>query len=161
MRKSTHKKQNSTDGSNVVASMVRTDAAVARAWDVVKKCILIFGVFGVFGVVVLTTLAVAALDHGSVSSFMWVRASILLLITPVFYRLAEHASRGEEKSFERLRTVSVIVPIAIVGVDLIPGVCPTWYAAMQAASAVPLVAIAVITRRAAKSARSAGGTDAS
>jgi hypothetical protein len=46
-----------------------------------------------------------------------------------------------------LRVVTAVLPIAIVVVDLIPGVCPGWYAAMQAASAVPLVAVAVIARR--------------
>lgn len=59
----TDKKQKSTRGSEVVASTVHTSAAARRAGDVVQKCIVIYGVFGA---VVLTTLAAAALGHGSV-----------------------------------------------------------------------------------------------
>jgi hypothetical protein len=35
---------------------------------------------------------------------------------------------------------------AIIGVDLIPGVCPAWYATMQAICALPLIAVAIMTR---------------
>lgn len=42
--------------------------------------------------------------------------------------------------------VNDILPIAIIGVDLIPGVCPAWYAAMQAIGALPLIAVAFLTR---------------
>jgi hypothetical protein len=68
-------------------------------------------------------------------------------MTVVFHRLAVRAGRNDQDAVQRLRTLTTTLPIAIVAVDLIPGVCPTWYAAMQAASAVPLVAIAVLARR--------------
>jgi hypothetical protein len=45
-----------------------------------------------------------------------------------------------------LGTVAANMPIAIIGVDLIPGVCPAWYAVMQAICALPLIAIAILTR---------------
>jgi hypothetical protein len=47
---------------------------------------------------------------------------------------------------QRLRLLTTVLPVAIVGVDLIPGVCPTWYAALQAVSALALVPIAFLTR---------------
>ncbi|MGA8118072.1 MAG: hypothetical protein WCA46_30940 [Actinocatenispora sp.] len=115
-----------------------------RAFDTARKCIVIFGVMSA---IVVATVATTMLAHGSVNTFMWVRAGILLAVTPFLHRLAVRASRGMRKHLDRLRTISTVLPIAIVAVDLIPGVCPVWYAAMQGASAVPLVAIAVITRR--------------
>lgn len=76
---------------------------------------------------------------------MWIRGTILLAIAPFLYRMAVRAARGVRRSFERLETVSVILPIALV-VDLIPGICPGWYAGLQAICALPLVAVAVMTR---------------
>ncbi|RSM63201.1 hypothetical protein DMH03_14425 [Amycolatopsis sp. WAC 01376] len=117
------------------------ESDVRQSFDQVRKCVLLFGVVSA---IVLATVAAVALTGGSVNTFMGVRAVILLLAAPLLHGLA---AREERKSLERLRVVSTILPIAIVGVDLIPGVCPSWYTVMQAVSAVPLIAVAVITRR--------------
>jgi hypothetical protein len=114
-----------------------------NALATVKKLVVIYAVMGA---VVLATMATVVILHGSVSTFMWVRAGILLAVAAALYRWATDASRGAAGSFERLRTVSLILPIAIVAVDAIPGICPTWYATLQAVSALALVAIAVLTR---------------
>jgi hypothetical protein len=45
------------------------------------------------------------------------------------------------------------MPVAIVGVDLIPGVCPRWYAGLRAARMVPVVVAAVLIRAAASRSR--------
>jgi hypothetical protein len=121
-----------------------SDARVVGFFGTVRKCIVIFGVASA---VVLATVAATALAGGVVNTFMWVRAGVLLLAAPLSYRWAVRASRGAGQKVERLRTASTILPVAIVVVDLIPGVCPVWYAGMQAVSAVPLVAVAVLTRR--------------
>lgn len=120
---------------------VAADGGVRQSFDQMRKSVLLFGVVSA---IVLATVAAVALTGGSVNTFMWVRAVILLLAAPLLHRLAV---RAERKSLERLRVVTTILPIAIVGVDLIPGVCPPWYTVMQAVSAVPLIAVAVITRR--------------
>jgi len=120
------------------------DARFRRGFDTAKKCIVIFGVVSA---IVLGTVVTAAATGGSVSTFMWIRASLLLAITPVLYRLAVRASQAIKPSVDRLRVVTTILPIAIIGVDLIPGVCPVWYASMQAVSALALIPVAVITRR--------------
>jgi hypothetical protein len=132
------------NGDAVTGWAQSTDARVQPAFEAVKKWIVIFGVMSV---VVLATVAAVAIAHGSVSTFMWVRASILPVIAPVFYRRAISASQGARKDYERLRTVTAVLPIAIIAIDMIPGVCPVWYASMQAASMAPLIAIAVIARR--------------
>ncbi|WP_081594059.1 hypothetical protein [Nocardia brasiliensis] len=144
------KKPSNSDSAVAVSP---NDTRVQDIFDMVKKCIVIFGVISA---VVLATVAAIAAAHGLVNTFMWVRAGLLLLVTPLFYRLAVLASRGGRKSLERLRIVTTILPIAIVVVDLIPGVCPVWYAGMQAVSAVPLIVIAVRTRRVMHTALPAG-----
>ena len=78
---------------------------------------------------------------------MWVRASILLALTPVLLRLAARAEQGRTSSLYRVRALTTVVPVAVIAVDLIPGVCPAWYAAMQALSALALLPIAFRTRR--------------
>ncbi|MET7447577.1 MULTISPECIES: hypothetical protein [unclassified Streptomyces] len=40
----------------------------------------------------------------------------------------------------------VIMPIAIIGVDLIPGVCPPWYAVMQVVCMLPVIRVAFVIR---------------
>lgn len=45
-----------------------------------------------------------------------------------------------------MSSVAVVMPIAIVGVDLIPGVCPLWYAVAQTVCMLPVVRIAFLTR---------------
>ncbi|MFD0168862.1 hypothetical protein ACFVJH_32680 [Streptomyces decoyicus] len=37
------------------------------------------------------------------------------------------------------------MPLAIIAVDMIPGICPTWFAMVQAACALPLAAAAFIS----------------
>lgn len=134
--------RNSNTTSEPVAEPGKAD--VWEAFDTIKKCLVIFGVMS--GIVLATDAAVA-LAHGPVSSFMWVRAGIMLLVAPVLYRLAARASHGAQKAFDRLRTVSLILPIAIIVVDLIPGVAPAWYAGMQGVSALAVLGVAVMMRR--------------
>ncbi|THA50660.1 hypothetical protein E6R62_25040 [Streptomyces sp. A1136] len=95
----------------------------------------------------LAVIAVASTGH-MVNPFMWVRAILLPLIAVLLHRLTVSASQGSRRAFERLRGISVVFPFAIVGVDLIPGVCPWWYAAMQTLCVLPVVRIALTTRRA-------------
>lgn len=126
-------------------SELHTDnTQVQELFETAKKCI---GIFSVVCVIVLSTVIVDAVLHGPVSTFMWVRSGILLAVAPLLHRLAVRASQGSRPSLDRLRTVTTVLPIAIVVIDLIPGVCPGWYAALQGISALSLIAVAVITRR--------------
>ncbi|MEV4475175.1 hypothetical protein [Nonomuraea sp. NPDC049504] len=109
------------------------------------KCIYIYGVFSAL---TLVTVAVLTIIGDTASTFMWVRAVILLAVAPLLHRLLTRAEGGSRTSLERVRTITTIMPIAIVGVDLIPGLCPPWYATMQGLSAIPLVAVAFLTRAA-------------
>ncbi len=112
-----------------------------EAFDMAKKCVTLYGM--ICGIT-LATVAVVTIGEHTGTTFMWVRAVILLAIAPVLYRLTVRASQGARRSFERMRTVTTIMPIAIIGVDLIPGICPMWYAVMQAIGVLPLIAVAFI-----------------
>ncbi|MFE7530399.1 hypothetical protein ACFU7Y_32500 [Kitasatospora sp. NPDC057542] len=109
----------------------------------VKKCIVLFGAGGA---VVLGTVAVMAATGHATTPFMWIRGVIFLAIVPFLHRLATRAAGGSAKAFDRVRTLSTVMPIAIIGVDLVPGLCPAWYAVLQGLSALALVAVAVLTR---------------
>ncbi|MFE6667524.1 hypothetical protein ACFVFH_28685 [Streptomyces sp. NPDC057697] len=103
-------------------------------------------VYGALCVVALLAVVVVASSGHSVNTFMWVRAALLPVVAVLIHRMAAAASQGSRRAFERVGTLAVIMPIAIIGVDLIPGVCPPWYAAMQTVCMVPLVCVAFITR---------------
>lgn len=45
-----------------------------------------------------------------------------------------------------MSTLAVIIPIAIIGVDLIPGVCPPWYAVAQTLCMLPVIRVAFLAR---------------
>ncbi|MGW1409759.1 hypothetical protein [Streptomyces sp. NPDC002403] len=103
-------------------------------------------VYGALGAVAFLAVAVAASSGHMVNTFMWVRAVLLPVSAVLIYRMTVSASRGSRRAFERIGTLAVIMPIAIIGVDLIPGVCPLWYAAMQAVCMLPVIRVAFITR---------------
>ncbi|MDQ0936666.1 hypothetical protein [Streptomyces turgidiscabies] len=133
-----------TNTSNTAAGDLN-DPTTREAFETVKKCVKLFG--AVCGIVLATTAVVAVLG-GEVTAFMWVRGGILLAMAPVILRLTASAAQGSRSSFERVRILTTVLPIAIIVVDLIPGLCPGWYAAMQAIGALGLLGAAVITRRA-------------
>ena len=134
-----------SDSTNSSAEVSGTaDPRVVRDFDLTKKLIVIYGVAEA---ILLGTLVVIVVAGGEPTTFMWVRATILLAVMPLLSMFAVRAERGRTSSLERLRLLTTVLPVAIIGVDLIPGVCPTWYAAMQAVSALALVPIAFLTRR--------------
>ncbi|MFJ2738367.1 hypothetical protein ACIO3O_01730 [Streptomyces sp. NPDC087440] len=93
----------------------------------------------------LAIVAVAVTGH-PVTTFMWVRAVLLPLVAVPVHRLTVAASRGSRRASDRLRTLTVIMPVAVIGVDLVPGVCPWWYAATQTACMLPVIRTAFLAR---------------
>ncbi|GAA3017262.1 hypothetical protein JCM13580A_39090 [Streptomyces drozdowiczii] len=114
-----------------------------RALASARVSITLYGALA--GAALLAVIAVAATGH-TVNTFMWVRAVLLPVIAYVLLRLTAAAADGSRRAFERVGTLAVIMPIAIVGVDLIPGVCPPWYAAAQALCVLPVIRVAFLTR---------------
>ncbi|ANN18339.1 hypothetical protein SD37_23680 [Amycolatopsis orientalis] len=117
----------------------RARAAFGAAKNSVK-------IYGALSVLALVTVIVVASGGHPVNTFMWVRAGLLPVVAVLLHRIAVSASQGSRKAFERVRALSVIMPIAIIGVDVIPGVCPPWYAAMQIVCMLPVIRLAFLVR---------------
>ncbi len=114
----------------------------------VGNCVSLFGAGSVIVFVSLVAVSmVQYFDVQETTTFMWVRASVLLLASPLIWRLTASATQGSVKSFERLRIISTVLPVAIVVVDLVPGLCTAWYAVMQGLSVVPLMCAALLLSR--------------
>lgn len=118
-------------------------AGPRKALDAARSATVLYGALSATALVAVA--AVAACGQ-TVNTFMWVRAGLLPVVAFVLHRLAVAAAGDSRRAFERLRAVSAVMPVAIVGVDLIPGVCPLWYAAAQALCVLPVVRIAFLTR---------------
>ncbi|MDH6704050.1 cytochrome bd-type quinol oxidase subunit 2 [Kitasatospora sp. MAA19] len=119
------------------------DSRTRQAFGTVRNSITVYGALG--GAALLAVVAVAVDGH-LVNTFMWVRAVLLPVVAVLVHRLAGSAARGSRRAFERLSALTLIMPIAIVGVDLIPGVCPRWYAAIQVVCMLPVVRAAFAVR---------------
>ncbi|MFJ5922803.1 hypothetical protein ACIQF6_09370 [Kitasatospora sp. NPDC092948] len=114
-----------------------------RAVAAVRTSLRIYGTLATATLVAVA--AVAAAGH-QVNTFMWVRAALLPLIAVALHRLAASAATGSRRAYDRLGAVTLVMPIAIVAVDLIPGICPLWYAAAQTACMLPVLYAARLVR---------------
>jgi hypothetical protein len=123
-----------------------TTATETPAFGTVETCLK---AYTVISTIALAATGAAAVTGHTVNTFMWIRAILLPIIAVALYRKTIAASRGSFEAFDKVRKLSLIMPIAIIGVELIPGVCPLWYAAAQALCMIPVIAAAVTTRGAA------------
>ncbi|GAB3398761.1 hypothetical protein [Amycolatopsis echigonensis] len=99
--------------------------------------------YGVVSAVVLGAIAARALSGGEVSSFMWIRSGVVVVSAAVSWWLVSAAARGSRAAYLRMRLIAIVAPVAIVGVDLIPGACPLWFLLAQTGCAVVLAGAAV------------------
>jgi hypothetical protein len=116
------------------------DARIREAYSAANRCTWVYGALATAALV--TVVAMAVSGH-PVTTFMWIRAALLPVVAVVLHRLI---AAGSRRAFDRLRTLAAVLPIAIIGVDLIPGLCPAWYVALQAACMLPVVRLALLTR---------------
>ncbi|MGW2840957.1 hypothetical protein ACWCWD_24555 [Streptomyces sp. NPDC001493] len=119
------------------------DPRTRRAFDTAKNGIKVYGALS--AVALLAVVVVSSSGH-TVNTFMWVRAVLLPAVAVLVHRMTVSASRGSRRAFERVSALTVIMPIAIIGVDLIPGVCPPWYTVMQTVCMLPVIRVAFIIR---------------
>lgn len=115
-----------------------------EAFATVKKSVAAYGAFGVAVLVVVVVLSVRGRE---VTSFMWGRAGGMFGSAVVTYWLTVLASRGARWAYVRVRLICVIVPVAIVATDSIPGALPPWFVAMQVAGALALAPAAFVVNR--------------
>ncbi|KUJ64181.1 hypothetical protein ACZ90_60640 [Streptomyces albus subsp. albus] len=114
-----------------------------RAFDMAKSSVQVYGALS--AVALLAVIVVSSTGH-TVNTFMWVRAVLLPMAALLIHRVTVSAAQGSRRAFERVSALAVIMPIAIIGVDLIPGICPLWYAAMQVVCMLPIIRVAFLTR---------------
>jgi hypothetical protein len=132
-----------TTAPSAAASPAAASPAAASL-TAVETC---FKAYTVLSSIALTLTVAAAAGGHTVNTFMWVRSILLPVIAVLLYRLTLTAARGSRRAFDRVRTLSLLMPIAIIAVDLIPGVCPLWYATLQTTCMLPVIVAAVATRR--------------
>ncbi|MFC6064277.1 hypothetical protein [Streptomyces ochraceiscleroticus] len=116
---------------------------IQRTFGTTKSSIKVYGALST--VALLAVIAVSISGH-MVNTFMWVRAVLLPVVAVLIYRMTGSASRGSRRALERVRALAAIMPIAIIGVDLIPGICPPWYAVLQTVCMLPIIRVAFLTR---------------
>ncbi|MEU0569769.1 hypothetical protein ABZ297_30930 [Nonomuraea sp. NPDC005983] len=112
-----------------------------RAFGKVK---ILVAAYGALSAAVLITVAILAINDQTVTSFMWGRSAGVLASAAVTYWLTVLASRGARWAYLRVRIISIIMPPAIIAIDLIPGILPAWFVMMQAACALAIAAAAFI-----------------
>ncbi|MEU8551285.1 hypothetical protein AB0C81_30625 [Streptomyces roseoverticillatus] len=136
-------KTNENSTHSTAGAALLNDPRTQDAFTTAKNSIKIYGALG--AAALLAVIVVASTGH-TVNTFMWVRAVLLPVIAVLIHRITASAARGSRRAFERVSTLAVIMPITIIGVDLIPGVCPPWYVAMQVVCMLPVIGVAFITR---------------
>lgn len=119
------------------------DRRILKAFGTARNSIKVYGALS--AVALLTVIVMSSSGH-LVNTFMWVRAVLLPVVALLIYRMTVSSSRGSRRAFERVSALALIMPIAIIGVDLIPGVCPPWYAVMQVVCMLPIIRVAFVTR---------------
>ncbi|MFI6798284.1 hypothetical protein [Streptosporangium canum] len=60
------------------------------------------------------------------------------------YWLTVLAARGKRWAYLRVRIISIIVPVALIAMDMIPGILPAWFVVIQVAGALVIAAAAFI-----------------
>lgn len=115
-----------------------------QALSKVKKFVAVYGTLSLAVLVVVVALSV---EGREVTSFMWGRTGGMFASAAVTYGLTVLASRGARWAYTRVRIISVLVPIAIIAIDSIPGALPLWFAGLQIAGALALVPAAFIVNR--------------
>lgn len=100
--------------------------------------------YGAVSVALLVVVVVLAVTGHAVSSFQWGRTGGMFASAAVTYWFTVLAARGARWAYVRVRVISVVVPVAIVAVDSIPGALPPWFAAAQIAGALALVPAAFL-----------------
>ena len=114
------------------------------AFRLASKCIWIFLVANA---IVLATVIFTAILGGAPSTFMWVRAIILVAASPFLLWMARRAGLGNDSIAGRLTLVATVLPVAVIVIDFIPGIAPIWYGVMQGLGSLILIPVAVTGRR--------------
>jgi hypothetical protein len=107
--------------------------------------IALVAIYLAVSVLTIVTAIVFAHDAHLVNTAVWIRGCIVAITAALMLRFAIGAAAGDRRHYLRLRIVSSIMVVAIVGIlVLLPGDFPLWMKIEQAACGVILIAVVVI-----------------
>lgn len=116
----------------------------ANVFGTVKKLV---GLYGGFSVAVLVGVVGLAATGHEVTSLMWGRGVGMFASALVAYFFTDRAARGARWAYLRVRVIAILVPIALVVIDIVGGL-PMWFIVMQVMGALALLPVAFILGRA-------------
>ncbi|MFD9211255.1 hypothetical protein ACFVZM_33855 [Streptomyces sioyaensis] len=129
-----------TADTHITAGAGRLESPhIRQAFGTVRALV---GAYGVLGVGVLVTVAVLAVTGHAVTSFMWGRAAGVFASAAVTYWLTGRAAHGARWAYLRMRIISLVMPPAIIAIDVLPGTLPAWFILLQAGCALAIGAAA-------------------
>ena len=121
-----------------------TSGGVREAFQPIKVLVACYVGLGLLGLGATVLLR----DHPQlVNTEVWVRGSIVLATSVLMYRFAAMAASGSRSAFRRLRIVSIIIPVAIVVIIVLPDGFPVWMKIQQGLCALVVGAVAALLNR--------------
>jgi hypothetical protein len=109
-----------------------------------RRAKLFVAAYGALSAAVLVTVVLLKATDHTVTTFMWGRTGGVLASAAVMYWLIAVAARGARWAFARMRILTVVMPLAIVAIDVIPGTLPVWFVLLQGVCALALLAAAFV-----------------
>ncbi|WP_344267967.1 hypothetical protein [Actinomadura napierensis] len=99
---------------------------------------------------VLSWLTMAAVyllrdHHSMVNDTVWVRGTIVAVVSVISFALARRTARGSRGAYRRLRIFSAVMVAAVVVIVSIPGFLPPWMKVEQAVCGLLLLCVVAIT----------------
>lgn len=110
----------------------------SKAVNALIACYLGSGVAG---------LVIAFLFRGDaqiVNSSVWIRNSAIAVSAVILYLVARRAFEGSRAAWVRLRVISIVIPLVVVALVVLPDGFPVWMKIQQVAAGVSVALIAVL-----------------
>lgn len=83
-------------------------------------------------------------QHHAVNSAVWIRSGAMLFSAGLLYRFLVLAEQGKRSSLLRVRIVSVLIPLVVVGLVVMPDGFPVWMKVQQVLAGLSVAGIAVL-----------------
>jgi hypothetical protein len=84
-----------------------------------------------------------------VNTDVWVHSGVLMVTSSLMYLAATLAARGSRSAFLRLRVASILVPLAIVVLIVLPDPFPVWMKVQNGLCALTVAGVALLANRSA------------
>lgn len=83
-------------------------------------------------------------QHHAVNSAVWIRSGAMLFSAGLLYRFLVLAEQGKRRELLRVRIVSVLIPLVVVGLVVMPDGYPVWMKVQQVLAGLSVAGIAVL-----------------